>query len=154
MPKSGQRRMLDRRKGYEAAIRDQGLKTAIEEISFSASPEQIKEVIGGFLRRNTEIDALLFADNNLAFSGIDLLGQLKRRISDDLAVIGFDDNDHFPLFSPAITVVAQPLDEMVDKMLQCINDHPVDGSTSRAVKAPIVLPSRLIIRQSSGRTLV
>lgn len=119
---SGQRRMLDRRKGYETAIKDYGLTPCIEEISALAPPDEIKESIRLLFKRNNGLDALIFTDNNLA---------------QDL------------LFSPAITAVAQPLDDMVEKILQCIIAHPSNPSIEN-----IILPSRFIVWQSSLQTIL
>jgi LacI family transcriptional regulator len=146
---SGHRHMADRRKGYEAAVKDHGLDPCIAVLSPFASQEEIKHSIRGLLRRCTGMDALLFADNNLTFNGMIALRQLEISIPDDLAVVGIDDNDQFSLFSPAITVVAQPLDEMAENIVQYINAHPIGAG----VRIPIVLSSRLILRQSSGQTM-
>ena len=62
----------------------------------------------------------------------------------DLSVISFDDSPWAAAMSPAITVIARPVDELgrqaVDKLLAQISDGKVSES--------VVLPTELIIRDS------
>jgi len=175
-PRSAQKRMVDRRHGYEKAINDLGLETFKAELPASPSPEVIEATIKELVcqKEQTERpDALIFADNNMAFTGIGVLRRLKLRIPRDLAVIAFDDNDYFSLFSPGITAVVQPLNDLVEKTLQSIIGHPSQtetGAKEANAKEPntkeanvkdigiketgakdhIVLPAKLVIRQSSA----
>ena len=144
---SGQKRISDRQKGYKAAMEDHGLPSYVSELPSSAAPEQVKLAVRALLREEPAIDAVLFADFNLAFTGVAALRQLKKGIPDHIAVIGFDDNESFPLFAPALTAVVEPLDEMVEKILQCIVGH--DGEKQR--RAPIILPTRMVIRSSTNK---
>ena len=156
--RSAQKRMVDRRQGYEKAINDLGLETSIVELP-ATSPDAIEAAIKKLLRKTDRAtqtdrperpDALIFADNNIAFTGIGVLRQLKLRLPGDLAVIGFDDNDYFSLFSPGITSIVQPLNDLVEKTLQSIIDHPAQTAAGNRAKDPIVLPAKLVIRQSSA----
>ena len=140
-PLSGPKRIVDRRRGYHQAIEDLGLEPHVAELPDSASPEIIEAAI-----KDRPFDSLIFADNNIAFTGMGVLRQLKLQAPRDLAVIGFDDNDYFSLFSPGITAVTQPLNEMVEKILQCIITHP--AANAQTAKQ-ITLPTRFITRQSS-----
>lgn len=142
---SEQKRMQDRRKGYEAALLVHGLEPHIADVPDSASAEHVKQAT----RSLKKMSAMILADNNITFGGIAAIRQLKLKIPTDIAVIGFDDNDNFSLISPTITAVVQPLDEMVESILQCIAQHPTETSARRSIKQPVIVPSRLVIRQSS-----
>ncbi|HLZ87409.1 MAG TPA: substrate-binding domain-containing protein [Puia sp.] len=148
---SNQKRITDRRKGYSAAIDNHRLPSYITELPASASADQVKTAIRTLLQANKAIDAVLFADYSLTFTGLAALRQQKKRIPDHIAVIGFDDNENFQLFAPALTAVVQPLDEMVENILQCIAGHSGEKSARRR-PTPIVLPTRMVIRSSTIRT--
>ena len=147
---SGQKRIRDRRKGYTAAIDDHQLSSYIVELPASASAEEVKTAVHSLLQLNKAVDAVLFADFNLAFTGLAALRQLKKRIPDQIAVIGFDDNESFQLFAPAITAVVEPMDEMVELILQCIAGHTSEPNTKQH-RPPIILPTRMVIRSSTRK---
>lgn len=68
-----------------------------------------------------------------------------------MGIVGFDDNTHFSLFSPAVTAVAQPVREISEQVMKMLMAGMADiAGTSRA--ATVVLPTRLIIRESSLQT--
>ena len=148
---SGQKRISDRRKGYMAAIDDHQLRPYLVELPASASAEEVKTAVHDLLQQNETVDAVLFADFNLAFTGLAALRQLKKKIPDQIAVIGFDDNESFQLFAPAITAVVEPMDEMVESILQCIAGHTGEPNTKQH-RSPIILPTRMVMR-SSTRTI-
>ena len=95
----------------------------------------------------------LFAANNFiaigamkAFQGFDL------SVPEDIALVGFDDLPEALVMFPFLTVAAQPAYEMAQEATRLL-------LTRIAGEAPeehqeIVLPTELIIRQSSGRALV
>ncbi len=130
---------------------DHQLRPYIVELPASASAEEVKTAVHDLLQQNDAIDAVLFADFNLAFTGLAALRQLKKKIPDQIAVIGFDDNESFQLFAPAITAVVEPMDEMVESILQCIAGHTGEPNTKQH-RSPIILPTRMVMR-SSTRTI-
>jgi len=150
--RSGQNRITDRGKGYAAAIDNHRLSPYILELPAEAAVDAVKAAIRTLLQDNKAIDAILLADYGLVFTGLAALRQLKKRIPDQVAVIGFDDNDSFQLFAPALTAVVQPLDEMVEHILQCIAGHPGEKNAKRH-PAPIVLSTRMVIRTSTQKPL-
>jgi LacI family transcriptional regulator len=111
--------------------------------------DKIVPVIYSFLEKNPTLDAVLFATNYLAVSGLEAINQLQRSIPDDIAVIGFDDNTHFSLFSPAVTAVAQPVQEISETVIRKLIGALSDGKTPE--KATVVLPAQLVVRASSLR---
>ena len=97
--------------------------------------------------------AALFAANNFiaigamkAFQGFDL------SVPEDIALVGFADLPEALVMFPFLPVAAQPAYEMAQEATRLL-------LTRIAGEAPeehqeIVLPTELIIRQSSGRALV
>jgi LacI family transcriptional regulator len=145
---SDQNRIADRRKGYLAAMRDHRLPAYITELPSSASAEEVKNALRALFQENKAIDAVLIGDYNLTFTGLAALRQLKKRIPDQLAVIGCDDNGNFPFFAPALTAIVEPLDEMAEQILQCIAGH-TGARANQPQPAPIILPTSLVVRSST-----
>jgi LacI family transcriptional regulator len=69
-------------------------------------------------------------------------------IPDDIAVIGFDDNTHFNLFSPSITAVAQPIEEIAEEVVQQLL-HALSDERESKIRRMVMLPVKLIVRNSS-----
>jgi LacI family transcriptional regulator len=149
---STQTQMRDRLNGYHQAINENGHAPLVKMISFDLKPDQekITQEVKHFLEANPQIDAILFATNYLAISGLEALKQLGLLVPGDIAVIGFDDNTHFSLFSPSITAVAQPVQEISDQVMQQLMAC-LTGTEKAPEKKTIVLQTKLIIRESSQR---
>jgi len=147
---SEQTQMRDRLKGYTKAIGEHSLKPCVCKISYELKQDKIVPIIYSFLEKNPNLDAVLFATNYLAVSGLEAINQLKWMIPGDIAVIGFDDNTHFSLFSPAVTAVAQPVQEISETIIQKLIGS-LSGVPKTSEKTTIVLPTQLIIRESSLR---
>jgi LacI family transcriptional regulator len=62
--------------------------------------------------------------------------------------VGFDDNTHFSLFSPAISAIAQPVRAISETTIQKLVDG-LSGEEKDLPKETTVLPVRLIVRESS-----
>lgn len=145
---SHQTQMADRLKGYEAAINKAGLESCIKTVQYTLSEDILLQEILLYLQQHPQIDAILFATNYLAISGLKALGQLGRKIPGDVAVIGFDDNTHFGLFTPSITAIAQPIESIganiVKLLMKCLNEEKQSMHSEN-----IILDTQLIIRDSS-----
>lgn len=148
---STQIQMSDRLAGYTAALNEEGIQLRVLKIPYRLHPEKIVEEVKRFIKKNKAMNGVLFATNYLAISGLDAINSLHKKVPADMAIVGFDDNTHFSLFSPAITAVAQPMQEISEqvmkKLIACMADT---ADISRA--STVVLPTRLIIRESSLRT--
>ena len=73
---------------------------------------------------------------------------LKLDIPKDLAVVCFDDHDLFRLYSPAITAVAQPIEEMSNKIIEVLLEN-IEKVSERVKCKNFVLPATLIVRPST-----
>lgn len=148
---SEQTQMNDRFNGYCKGMAQYGKLPAVLRIPYSMEREiTVVENIDEFLQQHPHLDAMLFATNYLAISGLQAIRNRQLKIPHDMAVVGFDDNTHFSLFSPSISAVAQPVEEMSETviagLMQCL-----DGPGKMLPAATIILPTRLITRESSLR---
>jgi LacI family transcriptional regulator len=150
---SAQTQMTDRLEGYKGALAEKGLNTYIMKVPFMLDDYDIRQHVTAFIQANPALDAIVFATNYLAVAGIWAIKNLGLAIPQNLAVAGFDDNSHFGLFSPSITSVAQPVQEisalLIDRLVNLISG----GMDNYKVPHSSVLPVELIIRESTARNV-
>lgn len=148
-----QTQMKDRMTGYERAMEDHGLNQYIKEVSFAPAAEQSIEHIEDFISRRKKLEAVIFSTNYLGVSGLRAIKNLGMSIPRDLAVVSFDDHILFDLYSPTITTLAQPIEEMsaqlINILLQKLSSRQ---NYADAVKQQITLPGQLIVRESSVKS--
>ena len=69
-------------------------------------------VMKKWLREKNLPEAIVCGNDDLAFGALRALRQTGRYVPRDIAVIGFDDNEHAKSSTPALTTVRQPLAQM------------------------------------------
>lgn len=146
---SHQTQMSDRLAGYTHAMEESGLTPVVLKIPYEMEREQlVVEQVNQFLDTYPALDAILFATNYLAIGGLEALHGRSLKVPDDIAVVGFDDNTHFSLFSPSISAVAQPVEELSKTVIEELM-KVLSGTAKTLSGETIVLPTKLIVRQSS-----
>lgn len=146
---SDQTQMLGRLSGYDKAVSQNNLKSITLQIPYSEiNKGKSKEYIKEFLDQNPDLDAVFFATNYLAQSGLEVFKVKNPKLINEIGIIAFDDNDMFKIYDPAITSVYQPLNEissaLMDVMLPLLKKKDVAEITHQ-----IVLKTELIVRESS-----
>ena len=77
--------------------------------------------------------------------------QLGLRVPEDVAVVGFDDLPEAMVTFPFLTVAAQPAFEEGRRAVALLLDRLADPARP---PQEIVLPTRLVVRRSSGGPIV
>jgi len=138
--------ITERFEGYQKALLDYGLpynEDLVVKIHFNqdeeATFEQIKSLFG-----NREIDAVLFATNYLAISGLKVLKQIDKKIAADFSVIAYDDHEAFELHTPGISTVQQPLEEIAETVIKLILSQL--STKTKLPSQKVIIPAKLIIR--------
>lgn len=146
---SFQVQMSDRLKGYQKAIREAGTKKLVLHVPFGIPSGNSTEKIKEFIEEHKSMDAILFATNYLAISGLLAIRELGISIPQEMGIVGFDDNSHFALFSPSVTAVAQPVQDIseavIKMMITCLAEN------KKRKREKIVLKTILNVRDSSQR---
>jgi len=94
----------------------------------------------------------LFASNNfIAIGALRALRDAGLQVPEDLALVGFDDLPEDLVVDPFLTVVAQPAYEMGQRATELLLAR-LSGEAPEAYQE-IVLPTVLIVRQSSGQAV-
>ena len=91
---------------------------------------------------------LVFAANDVMAVGALLeLRRSGRRVPDDVAVVGFDDSILARHSNPPLTSVSQPVEKIGSTIARLLLEEIDDPRTARR---HVVLPTRLVVRESSG----
>lgn len=103
----------ERRRGYEDALRAYGV---VPQADLAKHVEPRIEVgcmaASELLALPEPPDALLASNSLLTAGALQAIRQRRLAIPDDVALVGFDDTIWATLMQPAITVMAQPTDEI------------------------------------------
>ncbi len=145
---STQSQMQDRLDGYKTAVSNFNGEERILQVSYGLGHDASVQLIQAFLTANQELDAVIFATNYLAISGLEALRNLHWDVPGDIAVMGFDDNTHFSLFSPSVSAIGQPeeaiAETVVQRLLLQLNNKKKPGELGT-----VELDTEMMIRESS-----
>ncbi len=133
---------LERARGYHDAVSALGMTPSIGELDYPIDDALIdrKVLIGA-------PDALIAADDQDALALLSRLQRRGLRVPQDIALVGFDDEDFAAETFPALTTVSQPLGEMARRAVLYLLARL--AGVERDVYHH-VLPNRLIVRESCG----
>ncbi|WP_417444489.1 LacI family DNA-binding transcriptional regulator [Joostella sp.] len=146
-----QSQMEDRLLGYVSVAKQQGIPNLSLEIPFEETTRGNSEVyIRKFMKQHPSIDAFLFATNYLTLAGLKVIKKDYPGLIEKVGIITFDDNELFETYSPSITAISQPMQEMANNamslILSLINKKKAFDDFER-----ITLKSSLKVRESSVR---
>lgn len=139
---------MDRRcRGYTSAMNDAGLtpSTNFHCTSGTATLETLRKALHGPGRP----EALFSANNLTTRQALSALLQLRLRVPEDIALVGFDDLELGDLLHPALTVVRQPAKELglcAGRLLFSRLNKQASADKVRQT----VLPVELVLRHSCG----
>ncbi|WP_316734742.1 LacI family DNA-binding transcriptional regulator [Pedobacter aquatilis] len=138
--------ITERFDGYRKALEDNGFKyndDLVVKIHFNQDEAAtLGEIKNLFETQN--VDAVLFATNYLAISGLKALKQLNKKIGTGLSVIAYDDHEAFELHTPGISTVQQPLEEIAETVIKLILSQL--SSKNKQADEQVIIPANLIIR--------
>jgi LacI family transcriptional regulator len=135
---------VDRLRGWRTALDAAGVPTdLVENGDFTAASGA--EAMRRLLQREASIDGLFAANDQMAMGALSALAEAGRRVPDEVAVVGFDDDRYAATSMPPLTTVRQPASqmgaEMAGKLIRLIEGDTVEAET--------ILPTELVIRTSA-----
>jgi DNA-binding LacI/PurR family transcriptional regulator/anti-anti-sigma regulatory factor/putative methionine-R-sulfoxide reductase with GAF domain len=96
--------------------------------------------------RKVEFEAIVTANDLMAFGALTTLQQRGLRIPEDVAVVGFDDTKEAAASTPSLTTVRQPIHRLGRACLAAM----IRLLAGERIADQIVLPTTLVVRQSCG----
>ena len=126
--------MVDRELGYlESVIEPHILKLKFDQVNSAKSYIALED----FLVTRRKIDCVIFSTNSLAIAGLRVLKKNDTKIPQELAVITFDDRELFELYSPTISIISQPLEDLamnlISETIALLNNEENNGSVIQKV---------------------
>lgn len=140
---------LDRKRGYMQALKENNIAydESLVIINTLTSEEGIK-AIDQLMSLSNPPDALFCGNDTTALSSMIYLRDKGFKIPQQMGIVGFSNEPFSKVVSPSISTIAQPGFEMGQKAAQLL----IRQIESREANyQTIVLPTELIIRESSNR---
>ena len=97
--------------------------------------------------------ALFAANNFIAIGVLHALDEMRIRVPEDVAVVGFDDLPPAMVTFPFLTVASQPAEEMGRRSVAMLLARLSGGHGTGPPYEEVVLPTQLVVRRSSGDPL-
>ncbi len=138
----------ERFSGYLKAIKEIGLKPDDKIIKQGVfSQKSGHQLTRSLMRQDNPPDAIFCGDDEIALGAIAALDELGLSIPEDVAIVGFDDNDISSHSRIQLTTISQNVEKMamlgLDNLLRRIENPQREFEH-------VVLQPNLIIRQSCG----
>jgi LacI family transcriptional regulator len=128
------------------AAGDQLVKIVPYHTGRERSLDQIMDLLEG---AGTTLDAVFFLTNYLGVLGIEAIKRRQIRVPEQLAVLCFDDNDIFRLYTPTISVIRQPIEAIGQQAMSALIERlkHTNGEAFPQMD-PVQLTTELITRES------
>jgi DNA-binding LacI/PurR family transcriptional regulator len=134
---------IDRLNGYRTALRDSDRRSIIAVGDFTR--ESGAAAMRQLLEDDPKLDAVFAASDLMADGALRTLRQAGRRVPDDVAIVGFDDNAGAKYTEPPLTTVRQPIFEIGRTLARQL----LKLADGKEIEPAVVLPTELIIRESA-----
>jgi len=139
--------ITDRHEGYKQALLDYNLpyqESLVLKVPFNQSTADTIKQLTDLFKTHEEIEAVLFATNYLAISGLTALKEMNKPVNENFGVIAYDDGDVFKLHTPKISAVEQPMEEIADHIITLIFQQLAANKPTEVEQ--IIVPAKLILR--------
>lgn len=139
--------LADRFDGFKQAVKKHKIKTTADsvcEIKFSEIENKFDKIIAAWLKKNSGMNAILVANNNLATHLMKFVRKTYKG-KNPYAIISFDDHAAFELSTPSITAIAQPIEHIAEAAVDLLMLQ-LENKDVRAKE--LVLPVTPLLRES------
>jgi DNA-binding LacI/PurR family transcriptional regulator len=137
---------LDRLAGYGDALRAAGVPERGALIAHGDHTEPGgRRAMEALLEGAGDLDAVFVASDMMAVGALSALHSAGRRVPDEVAVVGFDDQPNAAHTLPPLTTVHQPIERMGGELARLL----IDVLRDPGLEHGLVLPSHLVVRESS-----
>jgi len=134
---------VDRLAGYRTALRGSDRRSIVAVGDFTR--ESGAAAMRQLLEDDPKLDAVFAASDLMADGALRALKRAGRRVPDDVAVVGFDDNVVARYSDPPLTTVRQPVLESGRTLARQL----LRLAAGESIEPAVILPTELIIRESA-----
>ncbi|MEO8395195.1 MAG: LacI family DNA-binding transcriptional regulator [Chloroflexota bacterium] len=143
-----------RLKGYQSAIQAHGLPYDEALIRYGDYEERSGfEAMYSLLTAPNPPTAAFVASDVVALGALRAAASTRRRVPQDLALVGFDDIQFSQYLLPPLTTVRVPAREIGATAARMLLGIVQNGADSAPLPASVLLETELVIRESSGAQL-
>ncbi|WP_367719350.1 LacI family DNA-binding transcriptional regulator [Lactobacillus gasseri] len=136
---------LKRREGFRAALKEKNIEVP-SEIVFSLNPIELKGTLPEFFYSGQEYPHAIFCeDDYMALRLVKELTRIGTKISEKVAIMGFDDIFEDTMINPELTTIHVPIEQIVR---QAINQLQEKVSNSNWLSQKSFVSTKLIVRES------
>lgn len=139
---------MERMLGYRDALVEAGYEpdATLEEVA-DFRPDRATIAMERLLLNHPDVDAVFVASDIMAAMAIRTLQQYRRKVPDDVAVVGFDDSFIAMIAHPTLTTMRQPIPEMAAEAVRLLVSRL--GGVA-AEPSAVLYPAELVVRESTG----
>lgn len=138
---------IDRREGFLAAVRSHDIEADALVVEGDFGEESGRSAVRQILADGVEFDGIVFANDDMAFGGLEELRDRAVRVPEDVSIVGFDDFGLSRLTTPGITTMHVPAEEMAGRATDRLF-RLIDGAGEGPARE--WLPVTLVERDSCG----
>jgi LacI family repressor for deo operon, udp, cdd, tsx, nupC, and nupG len=145
---AGWKSVNDRTEGYRLALQRASISFDASLIEHGDwSYQSGYEAMRRLLAKAPQIKALFAQNDQLAIGAMRALGEAKRRIPDDVAIVGYDDIPAAAYSQPPLTTIRQPMQQVgavaTRLLIELINDPTAE-------RKEVLLKTELVRRRTCG----
>ena len=133
----------DRLTGYKDVMKASGLAEAVAYGDFTA--DGAEQAALRLLDEHPDLDGLFVASDLMATAALRVLSQLRRRVPEDVAVVGFDDSVLATTTTPKLTTVRQPVEKLGARLAEIL----LAKIAGEQLTGPEIYDTELVIRDSA-----
>ncbi len=141
-----------RTEGYRQAYDDYGLAVPEELICYVQEDIDHYSMENGYLtarkllQSGEKVTAIYAVSDSLALGACRAVHEAGKRIPEDISVAGYDGIEMGEYYNPKLTTIKQPVEEIAKKTIRLL----LDVIAERNDHQQIILPARLVVRESTG----
>lgn len=127
---------MERLQAYKRVLSEQSIPYNENYVIYGNFEENSEKLIGAFIATHPELDAIVFANDEMAKGGYHACAKLGITIGKDLLVIGFDNASYASTLNPPLTTVEANAAELTYTAITHIDDFLEDCSSDMIRRVP------------------
>ena len=133
--------------GFRLAMKEAGRPVARGRVARGAYTYRSgMEAALSILEAGARPTAIFASNDDMAAGAVAAAMQKGLRVPDDLSVAGFDDVSLATVVWPALTTVRQPIAQMVERAVACLEDEAFGEAPARPARLPFSIVERDSVR--------
>ena len=133
---------------YREALMENGIAFDPHRVVYGDFGPESQSVVRTLLDDNPDLQAVVFANDNMAIGGYEVFAERRLEVGSDIFVLGFDDSPTALILEPNLSTVRADASKMgYEAVMNC--QDLING-----LKNHLLIDTKLIVRESFGRASV